>query len=113
MCHGCGLEGVSGRHLAPCGVVCAIGSALGDGYTHDEPHHSPPCNLSPETDGHYHGECPAGCFKDCCKPPGNLCGPKCLQCFGCDECGYIHAAEEPHRDGMTGERWFSPPKGVE
>jgi len=103
ICNGCGAivsceeRGswvVPLRHQAPCGAVCVAGSANGDGFDPKEPRHDPPWNGPPETDGHYHGECPKGCFKDCCNPPGNLCGPKCLQCFGCRVCGYLHAPEE-------------------
>jgi hypothetical protein len=83
------------RHKAPCGVICSCGCRNGEGYRHDEPRHEVPWNGPPETDGHYHGACPAGCFVNCCKPRGNLCGPKCLQCFGCKSCGFIHAVNEP------------------
>lgn len=43
--------------------------------------HIPPWDGPPETDGHYHGTCPNGCFDKCCGTPGNLCGPSCQTCF--------------------------------
>lgn len=94
-CHGCGtlFSGEIVRHKAPCGATCRVGCALGEGFSHDEKTHDPSWD-GPETDGHYHGQCPNGCFKDCCKPAGNLCGPSCLQCFGCRMCGHIHPVGE-------------------
>ncbi len=97
-CDNCSTPLVTGRHNAPCGAVCGMGCAIGRpaGVSPNEKTHDRPWEGPPETDGHYHGECPNGCFKDCCKPVGNLCGPKCQQCFGCPVCGYVHAAETPH-----------------
>ena len=97
-CEACGTILVAEcRHKAPCGAICIAGSAIGaDRINHNEKMHVPPRDLPPETDGHYHGECPNGCFKDCCKEPGKLCGERCLQCFGCKVCGYIHPSGMPH-----------------
>lgn len=87
MCWNCGAVGAfSGRHRAPCGAVCSSG-CLVDVPEGEERHlpentlHVKPWDGPPETDGHYHGTCPNGCFKDCCSPPGNHCGDKCQQCF--------------------------------
>jgi hypothetical protein len=88
-CPNCGVV-AHGRHNAPCGAVCGFGSAMGPGFSHDEKTHDRPWEGPPETDGHYHGECPNGCFKDCCNPPGNLCGPSCHRCFACRLCDYVH-----------------------
>lgn len=97
-CSACGTLLVhEGRHKAPCGATCISGSRIGDGYDPNEKVHTPPFDGPPETDGHYHGECPNGCFKDCCKEPGKLCGLRCLHCFGCKVCGYIHEVGERHR----------------
>lgn len=99
-CDNCGIMLISvERHTAPCGAICGSGSAIGRPVDTrmDEPTHDRLWDGPPETDGHYHGECPNGCFKDCCEPPGNLCGLKCLRCFGCCVCGYIHDPKTPHR----------------
>lgn len=82
------------RHKAPCGATCGAGCVNGEGYTYDEKTHNAPWEGHPETDGHYHGECPNGCFKDCCNPPGNLCGPTCQLCFACRKCDHVHPLQD-------------------
>lgn len=71
-------EYVKLRHNAPCGIICVMSRALGEGYRFGEKVHDSPWEGQ---DGHYHGTCPNGCFDKCCDPPGNLCGPSCQKCF--------------------------------
>lgn len=54
-------------------------------HLREEEMHDRPWEGPPETDGHYHGVCPKGCFAKCCDPPGNLCGDECQKCFPKDE----------------------------
>lgn len=86
-CWNCGTHlATPGRHVAPCGAVCQAGCALNvpEGeklHLEEKELHIRPWEGPPETDGHYHGECPKGCFTNCCTPKGNHCGPTCQHCF--------------------------------
>lgn len=83
---GLGAIQTVGRHKAPCGAICGSGWGINvpegeSRYPREEDLHIRPWEGPALTDGHYHGTCPNGCFKDCCNPKGNLCGEECQKCF--------------------------------